>query len=110
MNDPSCRKTGQISPPGQCRFDVRIGPPASSRRGLVTRPRVMCEARGGKDHCYRGNAGAKGEGTERPVSSAPGVEFDRSVSCGSLHRKFLGVRGYRERRHRESRGQEAFPG
>src|SRR6266403_6347693 len=78
--------------------------------GLVPVPSLCDEARGGKDNAYRGNCwGQRNEGTAATRKPAPGVEFDRSVSCGSLHRNSWGVRGYRERRQGRHRAG-SFPG
>src|SRR5258705_188557 len=78
--------------------------------GLVPVPSSCDEARGGKDHAYRGNCwGQTNEGTAATRKPASGVEFDRSVSRGSLHRNSWGLRGYRERRQ-ERHGAGSFPG
>src|SRR5258707_168005 len=78
--------------------------------GLVPVPSLCDEARGGKDHAYRGNCwGQRNEGMAATRKPAPGVEFDSSVSRGSLHRNSWGLRGYRERRQ-ERHGAGSFPG
>src|ERR1700741_3050258 len=76
--------------------------------GLVPVPSLCDEARGGKDNAYRGNCwGQRNEGTAANPKPAPSVEFDRSVSRGSLHRNSWGLRGYRER-HQGRHGAGSF--
>src|SRR5258708_33610057 len=77
--------------------------------GLVPVPSSCDEARGGKDHAYRGNCwGQTNEGTAATRKPASGVEFDRSVSRGSLHRNSWWLRGHRERRQGRH-GAGSFP-
>src|SRR5258708_11674834 len=78
--------------------------------GLVPVPSSCDEARGGKDHAYRGNCwGQTNEGTAATRKPASGVEFDRSVSGGSLHRNSWWLRGDRERPQERYRAG-SFPG